>query len=122
MRDREPGLLDQLVAVEEKVEIERSRAVLPGDADAAEALLDSEQPIEELARGQRGLEGDDAVEIRRLLPHSDRRRLAQGRDGDDLGSRFVSERADGCAQRALAVAEVGAQADEGARHGLVTVA
>ena len=57
MRDGEPGLVDQLVAVEEQVEIERPRAVLAGDADAAETLLDGEQPVEELARGERRLEG-----------------------------------------------------------------
>ena len=54
MRDMKLGLVDHLVAVEEKVEVERPRAVPAGDADAAVALLDGEQPIEEL-RG----EGDE---------------------------------------------------------------
>ena len=48
VRDGEPGLVDHLVAVEEEVEVERPRAVLAGDPDAAEALLDGEQAVEEL--------------------------------------------------------------------------
>src|SRR5439155_8443943 len=122
VRDGEPGLVDHLVAVQEKVEIERPRAVLVGDANAAETLLDREQPVEELARREARLQLDGSVEERRLLADSHRFRLAQGRDADDLGSRLGPERVDGCAQRALAVAEVRAEADVSARHGLVTVA
>ena len=50
MRDGEPRLVDLLVPVEEQIEVERARAVLAGDADAAEALLGREKPVEELAR------------------------------------------------------------------------
>jgi hypothetical protein len=50
VRDGEPRLLDLLVAVEEEVEVEGPRPVLAGDTDAAEALLDREQPVEQLAR------------------------------------------------------------------------
>jgi hypothetical protein len=44
--DNETGLVDLLVAVEQEVEVERPRAVLADDADAAEALLDDEQAVE----------------------------------------------------------------------------
>src|SRR5436190_2078520 len=121
VRDGEPGLVDHLVAVEEEVEVERPRAVLAGDPDAAEALLDGEQAVEELARGQRRLELEGAVEEGRLSADADRLRLAEGRDGKDVDSLLRGEDADGRAQRALAVAEVRAEPDVGARHGLVTV-
>ena len=117
----EPGLVDLLVAVEEKVEIERAWPVLAGDADTAEALLDGEQPLEELAGVERRLERGRAVEKERLLADSDRLGLAQRRDGDDLDAVLGGEGVDGLAQRALAVAEVRAEPDVGARHGLVTV-
>src|SRR5262245_52437983 len=77
--------------------------------------------VEELTRCQRGLELHGAVEERRLLADPDRRRLTQGRDGDDLDPRLGRERIDGGTQCALAVAEIRTQSDEGARHGLVTV-
>jgi hypothetical protein len=51
VRNGQAGLVQLLVAVEEKVEIERPWPVLAGDPDAAEALLDCEQPVEEFARG-----------------------------------------------------------------------
>ena len=71
---------------------------------------------------ERRVERGRAVEEARLLADADRLRLAQRRDGDDLDSLLGGEGVDGRAQRALAVAEVGAEPDVGARHGLVTVA
>jgi hypothetical protein len=81
VRDGQPGLFDSLVPVEEKVEVERAWAVLAGDADAAETLLDGEQAVEELARRERRFQSDCAVEEARLLAYSDRLGLPQGRDG-----------------------------------------
>ena len=77
MRDGEPGLVEHLAAVEEKIEIECPRAVLAGNADAPEPALDGEQPVEELARGQSRLELGGSVEIGRLIADSDRLRLAE---------------------------------------------
>ena len=53
MRDGEPGLVDHLVAVQQQVEVERPRAVLPRDADTAEALLDGMLAIEQEAGRER---------------------------------------------------------------------
>ena len=92
VRDGEPGLFDPLVAEEEKVEVERPRAVLPGDADASEALLDGEQAVEELARLECRVECSGTVEEERLFADSDRLRLAEARDGDDLDPLFGGER------------------------------
>jgi hypothetical protein len=108
VRDGEPRLVDSLVAEEEEVEVERPRSVLAGDADAAEALLDGEQAVEELACPERRLERDGTVEEARLPADADRLRFAKRRDGDDLDSFLRSERVDGCAEGGLTVAEVGA--------------
>src|SRR5262249_1055204 len=99
----------------------RGRAGPAGGARPPDPPLDSEQPVEVLVRGQSRLEHDDAVEVGRLLADSDRLRLAQGRDGDDLDADLLVERADGGPDRRVAIAEVGAEADVGARHGRVTV-
>jgi hypothetical protein len=69
--------------------------VLSGDADASEATLDLEKAAEELARSERGLERDDAVEEERLLADADGLRVAQGRDGDDLDAVLGRQRVDG---------------------------
>ena len=50
VRNRQAGLVQLLAAVEEKIEIERPRAVLAGDPDAAEPLLDARAA----PRGARG--------------------------------------------------------------------
>src|SRR5438552_8408593 len=120
--DGQPRLVDLLVAVEEEVEVERARAVLAGHADTAEALLHVEQAVEELTRLERRVERSGAVEEARLLADPDRFRLAQRRDRHDLDPLSRAECVDRLAQRALAVAEVGPEADVRARHGLVTVA
>src|SRR4029077_16729219 len=122
VRDGEARLVDRLVAVHKRVESARPRAELAGDANTAEALLDGEQPVEELARAERGLERGHAVEEARLLADADPACLAQPGGGPALESFLGAERVAGCAECSLAVTDVGAEPDVGARHGLVTVA
>src|SRR4029077_10946871 len=109
VRDGEARLVDRLVAVDKKVEIERPRPELAGDANPAEALLDGEQPVEELARAERGLERGHAVEEARLLADADRVCLAQRGDGRDLDSFLGAERVDGLAGGLLARGGVGGE-------------
>ena len=72
----------------------------------------AEQRVEQLAGGELGLERGGAVQEARLVDDADRIGLAQRRDGDDPvpARRERSSAAD----RRLAVAEVGAEADVGA--------
>ena len=104
-----PRLVDLLVPVEEKVEVERARAVLAGDADAAEALFGREEPVEELARRERRLELGGAVEEERLRADADGLGFAERRDGDYLDPVLVGERVEGGADRRFAVAEIRAR-------------
>src|ERR1700751_587688 len=83
-RDGGAGLVDRLVPEEEKVEVERPRAVLAGGPDAAEPLLDGEQAVEQLSRGERRVDHGRPVEERRLLADSVRLRLAQRRHLDEV--------------------------------------
>jgi hypothetical protein len=79
----EARLVDLLVAVEEQVEVDRARPETRSVAsDAAQAALDRQQPLEQLARAQRGAQLGRAVEKARLVLEADRVGLAQARDRD----------------------------------------
>src|SRR5690242_17014038 len=78
--------------------------------------------MEQLTRLERRVKSRRTVEKERLLPHSHRLGLAERRDGDDVDLFLGSEYLAGCADRRVAVAEIGTEADVGARHGLATVA
>src|SRR3954471_12163277 len=99
MRHGEARLVDPLVSVEEKVEVERARPVLAGDARAAEALLGGEEPVEELVRGERGLELGGAVEEEWLWTDADGLRLSARRAADELDPVLLGERREGGADR-----------------------
>src|SRR6516162_1958124 len=104
MRDGESRLVDLLVPEQEKVEIERARAMLAGDADAAEALLGCEEPVEELPRGERRLDLGGAVEEERLRADADGLGLAERRDGHDLDPVLVVQGRERGTYRRLPVA------------------
>lgn len=76
MRNLEVRLVDLLVAVEEKIEIDGPRAPLwDALADAPQGLLEGKQRGEELAWGQTRCELDRAVQKARLVDDSDRLRV-----------------------------------------------
>ena len=66
MRDGQARLVDRLVAVEQQVEVDRPRPPALA-ALAAELALDREQPVEQLARRELGLERGGAVQEARLV-------------------------------------------------------
>lgn len=111
MRHRQTRLVAQLVAVDEQIEVDRARTVPLPVADAPELTLDGEQLVEELARGQRRLEHRRAIEIAWLVDDPHGVRLPQARHDDDLDTSPLREREQCTANRRLAVAQVGAQAD-----------
>ena len=77
MRDRQPGLVDRVVAEDEEVEIDRSGPP-PHPALSPELLLDLEQRPEEPVGRQIGLDPGCGVEEAGLGGDSDRRGLVNG--------------------------------------------
>jgi len=117
VRDAETRLVELGVAVKQQVEIERPRALRRHAlAHAAEAALELEQPLEQLAGRQRRLENGDAVEEPRLRRQADRLGVDEGRDRNDLDGGIGAELVERREQRLLAVAEVRAQPDKRALH------
>ena len=115
MRNPQARLVDDLVAVEEEVEIDRARAVALG-ADATETLLGGEEPVEYLPWCESRLEPRGRVQKARLLDDADRIGLANRRDGDDLDVVVGLQPVERLANQALAVAEVRPDADVDSGH------
>jgi subtilisin family serine protease len=117
MRHDEARLLDDAVSVEQQVEVEGSGTVL-GNCEpvAAEMALDVEQRVEQLARRKIRLELDRTVQEARLVDDADRFGVTEGGNAHNPSVRKTPQAADGRAQRSLPVAEIRAEADEGARH------
>src|SRR5262245_52032472 len=111
MRHFEAGLVDAPVAVEQQVEVDRTRPPARPFANAPEVALDLEQPVEQRARRAIGVELCDRVQEARLVGEAPRLGLADGREATCL------EELSGVAYRLLAVAEVRAEADESGCHG-----
>ncbi len=109
VRDREARLVDDLVAVEEQVEIDRPRAVAWAVAGPAERALDLEQRVEQLPRAELGLDCGRALRNARLVVVPPRFRLPERGNGND--DHALAEQLERPPQRRLAVAEVRAEAD-----------
>ena len=100
--------------MDEEVEVERPRP----EADlrrsiAAQALLDVEEHLQEVARGELRVERNGAVQVRGLLDRPPGLRLPKRRDADELDSRLRGEHLDRAADRPFAVPEVRSDADVG---------
>jgi hypothetical protein len=117
MRHFETGLRDRLLAVEQEIEIERARALeRRGCPVAAEGPLELEQRGQKRLRREGRLEFHRAVEEAGLVQVADRLRVAKARDLSHFRPGEAAEPAHRRTQRRLAVAEVRAEADEGAGH------
>ena len=116
MRYAEPRLVDDLVPVEEQVEIDGPRAETGAVARSAERTFDREQPGEQLAGPEVGLQHHGRVQKARLILDSHRVRLSEARDGEHLDCGIVGEVRDRAPERRLAVAQVRAEADVRPRH------
>jgi len=122
MGDLEPRLVDLGLAVEEQVEIERSRA-LGGDEGpvSPEPGLDGEQEVQELSGLEAALEGRGPVQEARLVGVADGRRVDEPRNCDELDALGGVELGERGPDRRLAVAEIGAEADVCPGHGATLV-
>ena len=74
MRNLQPRLVDDCVAVQQQVEIDRPRTP-PLTTHPSERPLDPEQRREELARGECRLDYRRSVQESRLIDDTDRIRL-----------------------------------------------
>ena len=105
MGQGEAGLVHDLVAVHQQVEVDRSRAKALA-TDAPEALLDVEQAREELLRRQLGRYLGYPVQKGALVDGTDRLGLTQLRDRNDLDSVLRGEELERLAQMTLTVTEI----------------
>src|SRR5204863_2843388 len=117
MRDLQARLVDRLRAEDEQVEIDRARAEpRPQAPFAAQAPLDREQPLEQLTRAQRRLDGRRAVEETRLVRITDGIGQAQRRDCEHLDPLLLAQQLDSGPDLRLPVAQVAAEPDECPGH------
>ncbi len=116
MRNGEAGLVHDLVAIHEQIEVDRPRTPTLLPTNAPQFALDAEEGFEKLPWRERRLEGDGSVEETRLVDDPDRICLSQLRDGDHIDLGFAVEKGDGTSQRRLPLPEVRAEAHVGERH------
>jgi len=125
MRDFEVEFREDEVAVEEEIEVEGARAVgRGGGVVAAEVALDGQERVEDDARSEIGIEGNDGVEEAGLIGEigwgaDGRSGVERGAGGDAAVS--GEEREDGGERgvgRTSGAGEVGAEGEEGEGHGI----
>jgi len=105
------GLVDDLVAVQQEVEVDRPRAAWRSCAGAAEGLLDLEEPVEQVSRRKARVDRHRAVQEARLVGDPNRVGHAKARDADDFDLTVCLEQPHGAVQHRLAVAEIRAEPD-----------
>jgi len=120
MRNLQARFADPLVPIYQNIQVERTRAVADsGGAVPAEFLLNSEQTLEQGARVEIGLDGDNGVEeagltgeanglggVERRAAHGTAERLEAIRGGGKGGFRFAGR-----------AGEIRSHADVGGMHG-----
>src|SRR5262245_35532854 len=85
VRDDQSGLVHDLVAVEQQVEVDRARPEALA-ADPSHSLLDAEQAAEQLPGRELRLESDRAVQERALLDRADGLGFPDLRNGANLNA------------------------------------
>jgi hypothetical protein len=116
MRHAQSRLVDDPVAVEQKIEVDRPRPIAHARPNAAQSLLDREQPVEQRARLEIGGQAGRGIEETRLVDDAHRVRLADLRDLLDLDAGLGREQLERPANVRLTVAEVRADADKDVLH------
>jgi len=111
VRDREVGLVENEVAVEEEIEVHRARSEARPGPLASKGAFHAEKALEKRARLEIRLERGGAVQEPRLVEIADGLGLAQGRHRDDLDARVLGEELERPPQRGLAIAEVRAESN-----------
>jgi hypothetical protein len=117
VRNREPGLDDHLAAVEEEIEVDRTRAVSRPGPLAPEPAFDGKKTGQELERSVDRLDRTGRVQEARLVHVADWIGLAEGRHGDDPDARLLAEEPNGLLEVLLSISEVRAERYVRADHG-----
>ncbi len=112
MGDDKVGLVDNAVAVQKEVEVERPGAPVFVSA-AAETVLDDLEGAEESAGGEAGFDPGDGVEEAGLVGLADGGGIEEGADAEKAQARKFGEETEGGFEVGAAVAEVGAEGDVG---------
>lgn len=112
VRDVEVSFLDDSLAVENEVEIERARAPVD-DAFASELVLDRLQQAQQSRGTECRFDFDGGVEEIIAGLFADRSGAVEGTGGDDLSVRFRVDEADRRLECVTDIAEVAAEGDEG---------
>ena len=114
MRDGQAVFVDDAVAEQDEIEIERAGGVLKRPLASALAL-DGQQQIEDLARGQRsGADGGGIQKLRLRLGDTDGFGIVVAGDAE-IGDDSL-ETGDGVIEMGAAVAEVAAERDRDGRR------
>lgn len=116
MWNPQAGLVDDLVAEEQQIQIDRARSEPGPFARAPEVALDRQEALEELARSEVGLDSRRGVEEARLVEKANRFRLHECRDRRNLDRGVSTKSLKGSVQVGLAVTEVRSEPDPGGRH------
>jgi hypothetical protein len=110
--NRQPRLVDLLVAEEQQIEVDRPRPVpRPLATNAPESRFDRQEAVEQRTRLKVGLDGGGTVQEGRLVLVPDGLRLAQRRDCDDVDSRLAAQQIEGGGDARIALAEICSDAD-----------
>ena len=108
MWNEQAGLVDDRVAVQNEVEIERARRTAVW-ARSPELLFDGKQALQQGVRRQRRRPDDGAVQHRRLDLCANVGSVVEG--GNAQAANEVTQRVDGCVQRGPPVSDIAAECD-----------
>jgi hypothetical protein len=117
VRNREPGLVDHLVAVQEQIEVDRTRTVSRPGPIAPEPALDGKKTSQELERSVDRLDGTGRVQEARLIDVADWIGFAEGRHRNDPDALLLAQEPNALPEVLLSISEVRAKRYVRADHG-----
>jgi hypothetical protein len=106
VRNREPGLVDHLILVQEEIQIDATRPATRPRAFAPEPPLDGEEASQELLWRERRLDRTRRVQEAGLVEVTDGVRLPKSRHGDDVNTRLGVEQPQPLSEIVLPIAQV----------------
>ena len=118
MRNGQARAIDDLIAKQHDVEVERARSPAFSFAHPTLLQLDALSVIEQRIGRQGGFQRDGGVEIVRLILRAQRRRAVERRDVHHAAVRNIAQRADGCLHLLQRRSKVTAKRDIDQSHAL----
>lgn len=118
VRNGQARAIDDLIAKQHDVEVERARSPAFSFAHPTLLQLDALSVIEQRIGRQGGFQRDGGVEIVRLILRAQRRRAVERRDVHHAAVRNIAQRADGCLHLLQRRSKVTAKRDIDQGHAL----